>query len=556
MGHPQTPLAAAARWAEKMPDRTYLVQPIAGDHVVEYSWAEVMDQARRMATWLKGQGLPEPSQIGIVSKNCAHWVIADLAIWAAGHVSVPYFATLSADGAQKIFEHSETKLLFVGKLDVWDEMKAGFPADVPKVGLPLAPPDESLQRWDDIVRANEPLATLPERTPDSVATIIYTSGSTGTPKGVMTSFRSLAETGVGIAEMLGVVPEDRGLSYLPMAHSFERWIGETVSLMAAYQLYFAESADTFVQDLRRARPTIFISVPRLWLKFQLGVFKKMPPKKLARLLKIPILGGIVRKKILRGLGLDSVRFAGSGSAPIPAELIAWYRNLGLELLEGYGMTENGSYSHVSKPGRVRVGYVGEPLPGVEHKIGENDEVLVKGPGTMLGYFKAPELTAEVLEPDGWLHTGDQGLIDEQNRLKITGRVKELFKTSKGKYVSPSTIENALLTSPRLELACVSGGGFPQPFALVVLSEETRKELQNGGDRAAVEAELKAHLDAVNALLPAYEHLQFAVVMKEPWSTENGFLTPTMKLKRPVIESAYRPRLEGWYEQRRRVIWEE
>jgi long-subunit acyl-CoA synthetase (AMP-forming) len=297
-------------------------------------------------------------------------------------------------------------------------------------------------------------------------------------------------------------------------------------------------------------------VPRLWLKFQLGVFKKMPPKKLARLLKIPILGGIVRKKILRGLGLDSVRFAGSGSAPIPAELIAWYRNLGLELLEGYGMTENGSYSHVSKPGRVRVGYVGEPLPGVEHKIGENDEVLVKGPGTMLGYFKAPELTAEVLEPDGWLHTGDQGLIDEQNRLKITGRVKELFKTSKGKYVSPSTIENALLTSPRLELACVSGGGFPQPFALVVLSEETRKELQNGGDRAAVEAELKAHLDAVNALLPAYEHLQFAVVMKEPWSTENGFLTPTMKLKRPVIESAYRPRLEGWYEQRRRVIWEE
>ena len=555
MGQPSTCLASAQRFAETAPDRRYLFQPLGGDRVVEYTWAEVMDQARRMATHLAGLGFPKPSQIAIASKNCAHWVIADLAIWAAGHVSVPIFPTSTPDAVGKVLEHSETKLLFVGKLDDWDTLKGGIPADLPRIGFPLSPEDD-YERWDDVIARSEPLAELPERDPDSLATIIYTSGSTGTPKGVMTSFRAMAETGAGITEMLGIVPEDRSLSYLPLAHSFERWIGEATALMSGYQMYFAESVDTFLADLRRARPTLFISVPRLWLKFQLGVFKKMPPKKLARFLKIPILRGIVRKKVLTTLGLDSVRFAGSGSAPIPAELIAWYRSLGLELLEGYGMTENGSYSHVSRPGRVRPGYVGEPLPGVEHRIGDNDEVLVKSPGNMMGYFKAPDLTKESFTEDGFLRTGDQGAIDDHNRLRITGRVKELFKTSKGKYVSPSTLENALLTTPRLELACVSGGGFPQPHGLVVLSEDTRKELERGADRAAVEADLVAHLGTVNATVPGYEALQFLVVVKETWTTENGFLTPTLKLKRPVIEGAYRPKMDAWYDQKRRIIWED
>src|SRR5690606_24909900 len=208
-------------------------------------------------------------------------------------------------------------------------------------------------------------------------------------------------------------------------------------------VFFSESIGAFVHDMQRARPTLFISVPRLWLKFQHGVFAKVPEKRLSLLLKIPILSHFVKKKVLRGLGLDACRFAGSGSAPIPEELLTWYHDLGLELLEGYGMSENFCYSHISAPGRARVGYVGEPYPEVEQRINELGEIEVKSPGNMLGYFKAPEKTAETITPDGFLKTGDIGEIDAEGRLKITGRVKDLFKTSKGKYVAPAPIENRL-----------------------------------------------------------------------------------------------------------------
>ena len=256
------------------------------------------------------------------------------------------------------------------------------------IAFPLAPENDHTQ-WDDIISKHEPLTETAKRTPEETATIIYTSGSTGKPKGAMMSFSAMHKSAMGICEYLKTHADDRVLSYLPLSHVFERWIAESHSLYAGFPLYFAESLDTFLQDLQRARPTLFISVPRLWLKFQLGVFQKVPPKKLNRLLKIPILSGIVKKKILTGLGLNHVRFAGSGSAPIPKEIIAWYRNLGLELLEGYAMTENMAYSHCTKPGEVRPGYVGPPYPDVQQRISEDGEVLVKSPGNMTGYYKMP-----------------------------------------------------------------------------------------------------------------------------------------------------------------------
>ena len=236
-----------------------------------------------------------------------------------------------------------------------------------------------------------------------------------------------------------------------------------MALYTAYNLFFAESLSTFVKDLNRCRPTIFMSVPRLWTKFQAGVFTKMPEKKLSLLLSIPILNILVRQKILKGLGLDQARLAGSGSAPIPKELLEWYHRLGLELLEGYGMTENFNYSHLSRPGKARVGYVGQPYDDVEQRLGDDGEIQVKTPGMMMGYFKNPEATKETITDDGWVRTGDKGELDEMGRLKITGRTKEIFKTSKGKYVAPAPIENKFVAHHLVELACVGGRAHPRLF---------------------------------------------------------------------------------------------
>ncbi|MCP4630418.1 MAG: AMP-binding protein [bacterium] len=344
------------------------------------------------------------------------------------------------------------------------------------------------------------------------------------------------------------------LSYLPLSHVFERWAAESQSLYAGFPLYFADSLATFVQDLQRARPTIFTSVPRLWLKFQLGVFQKVPPKKLECLLKIPILKGIVKKKILTQLGLDCVRFAGSGSAPIPKEIIEWYRSLGLELLEGYGMTENFSYSHCNKPGWVRPGYVGPPYPDVQQRISAEGEILVKSPGSMMGYYKMPHKTQKDFTQDGFFKTGDMGEVDDKERLKITGRIKELFKSSKGKYVAPAPIENLLSSHPSVEACCVTGMGYPQPHGMVMLSEEARRVLHQG-DKAAVESELTEHLNRINSLLPHHEKLAFLAVVKDEWLPENGFLTPTMKLKRVKLEEVYGPLTDEWYAEKEPIVWQ-
>ncbi len=549
-------LECAYYWERTDPDRMYFTQPLGGGdaNLKTWTWKEALEEARRMATYLKHLDLPDRSHIALCSKNCAHWIIADLAIWMAGHVTIPIFPILTADIVQYTLEHSDARLLFVGKLDpIWDEMKKGVPADMPQIAFPLAP-ESNLDAWDDLIADCEPLEEPAERSPEEVATIIYTSGSTGKPKGAMISFGAMHQSAKGISEYLHTHERDRLLSYLPLSHVFERWVAEAHSLYAGCPLYFAESLDTFIADLQRARPTLFISVPRLWLKFQLGVFQKVPPKKLERLLKIPILKNLVKKKILAQLGLDHVRFAGSGSAPIPKEIIEWYRNLGLELLEGYAMTENFAYSHCNKPGEVRPGYVGPPYPDVQQKISAEGEILVKSPGNMMGYYKMPEKTAAEFTQDGFFKTGDLGEIDEKGRLKITGRAKEQFKTSKGKYVAPAPIENLLALSEHVEACCVTGSGFPQPHAVVMLSEGAHKTLDQGS-RSLIEGDLAEHLNGINRSLPHHERLAFVAVTKDEWLPENGFLTPTMKLKRAKLEEIYGPLSAGWYEQKRPVIWQ-
>ncbi|MFO0681515.1 MAG: AMP-binding protein [Sandaracinus sp.] len=535
-------------------DRVYLTQPLGGERVEDYTWGKVLDEARRMAAHLQSLGLERGDRVAMLSKNCAHFFIAELAIWIGGFTTVAIFPTEGADTVRYVLEHSGAKAVFVGKLDpIWKTQQKGIPEALHKIAFPLAP-ETSFPRWADLVAKTAPLTGRLRRDDDELAMLIYTSGSTGKPKGVMHSFGRISAASEGIARGIALTTEDRALSYLPLAHVFERAYIECASFVAGTHVFFADSLDTFVKDLNRAKPTIFLSVPRLWLKFQHGVFAKMPPGRLDFLLSIPIVKGIIGRKVLTNLGLEHVRLAGSGSAPIPAELIAWYRRLGLNLMEGYAMTEDFAYSHMSKEGFSKVGYVGVPHEGVEVKISDDGEILIRSPGTMTGYFQAEELTKEAFTPDGYFKTGDRGERTPEGLLKITGRVKELFKTAKGKYVAPAPIENRLNEHPLIELSCVSGVGEPAAFAYVVLSEETRSKLDDAA-RPAIEAQLGELLDKTNKALSTYEQMQFVVIAKEPWTIENGFLTPTMKVKRAKIEAHLAGKIAPWFESKKKVVWE-
>jgi long-chain acyl-CoA synthetase len=541
---------------EKLRDVVYMTQPVGNNQVVDYTWGQVVDESRRVAAYLKGRGYPPGARIGILSKNCAHFIMAEVAIWMAGYTTVAIFPTETAETINYVLTHSEASLLFVGKLDTWEHQKAGVPATVPCVAFPLAPKTD-FDTWDAIVARTQPLDGRPARASDDLAMLIYTSGSTGTPKGVMITFGAFTRAGEGTVAMLHdrVGTENRMLSYLPLAHSFERTWAEAASLVdGRLHLFFAESLDTFLQDLQRTQPTLFLSVPRLWLKFQQGVFAKMPPAKLDRLLGIPILGKIVAKKIRNGLGLVHVKLAGSGSAPIPPALVAWYRKIGLPLYEGYGMTEDSSYSHVSTEAHNAPGYVGVPMAGVQVKLSPEGEVLIKSPGQCSGYYKQPELTAESFTADGFFRTGDLGERTPEGMLKLTGRAKELFKTAKGKYVAPAPIENLINAHPMVELSLVSGVGQPAAHAMVILAENLRPRMNEPELRAEVEKEMHALLESINAKVADHEQLHMIVVASDPWSIENGFLTPTMKVRRARIEKAMEPHVERWYGTKRRVHW--
>ena len=545
-------------WEKNLPNKTALVQPLVSGQVISYTWADVANQVRCMATYLLSLNLPQGTSIAIYGKNSAHWIMADLAIWMAGHVSVPLYPTLNVEGATYVLEHSDAKVLLIGKLDgktdSWNDVKDHIPAHLTCIRLALAPEFDA-PKWDDIVKNTAPLAepTLPE--PNQLATIVYTSGSTGLPKGVMQSFATLLSGARELQMKYQATDTDRALSYLPLAHVAERIFIECTLMISGFTVYFANSLETFVDDLNRAQPTLFFSVPRLWTKFYLGINEKIPLHVQNVLFKIPVLGKIVKKKLLTKLGLNKVRYAFTASAPLPTDIILWYRNLGLELLEVYGMTENCGYSHVTQEGNFAAGYVGNVQPKVECKIDENGEILVKSPGTMLGYYKNAEKTAEDITADGFLRTGDLGEIDASGRLKITGRIKDIFKTSKGKYVMPVPTEQKLGNNELIESVCVGGSSQPQPVAFIMLPEEIRHQLKQNSKNVEIENSLKLLRNSINETLESHEKISFFVVVNEPWTMENDLLTPTLKIKRNKIESRYEPFLNQWAAQKQEVVWE-
>ena len=545
------------RWEKTAPGRIALTQPLGDGVVTDFTWSQVVDQVRRMAAHLKAQGWEPGSRVAILSKNCAWWLMSDLAIWMAGYVSVPLYPTLAADTVRQILTHSEARACFIGKLDGWAGMQPGVPAGLPCISYPLSPPDaiRSYEGWDAICARNQPLAGEPVRDADDLATLIYTSGTTGKPKGVMHSFGNFAWALDSGIKRIPMGEADRMLSYLPLAHVVERVLVEHGWLRTGMRLYFADSLETFAADMQRARPTIFFSVPRLWVKFQHGVHHKMPPAKLNRLLGIPIIGTLVRRKVLKALGLDQCRIAAGGAAPMPVSLLNWYRKLGLPINEGYGMTENLAVSHLTVPGSDQTGTVGPPYDGVEARIdSETGEIQMRSPALMQGYYKEPAVTRDAFTADGWLRTGDKGRIDAQGRLHITGRVKDLFKTSKGKYVAPAPIEDKLVMHEAVEACVVTGANLGQPLGIVMLNAEAVARVNDPAARSELEASLAQHLQDINATLDPHEQLDCVVVMTTAWTVDNDIITPTFKVKRNRIEELYSAHYEVWESTRRKVIW--
>ena len=545
-------------WERTTPDRTAFTQPMGAGLLKEFSWKDVVDESRRMAAFLRQQGFEPGARIAILSKNCAWWLMSDFAIWMAGYVSVPLYPTLAAGTITQILQHSEARLLFVGKLDDWEAMRPGVPAGMPCVSYPLSPDsvrERVDMRWDEIVARTLPVTGSPLREADELATIVYTSGTTGMPKGVMQTFGAFAWGIDSGLRRISVGNDTRMLSYLPLAHVAERALVEHGQLATGMHVFFAESLDTFARDLQRARPTVFFSVPRLWVKFQQGIHAHMPPQRLDRLLKIPLAGRFLRRKILKALGLDQCEFAAGGAAPMPPDLLRWYASLGLNIIEVYGMTEGCGISHATLADMKRPGTVGLPYDGVESRIDpQTGEVQVRHGALMQGYYKEPELSAAAFTADGWLHTGDKGVLEEDGCLRITGRVKDLFKTSKGKYVSPAPIEDRLVTNPAIEACCVVGENYPQPFAMLMLNEDAVAKSRDTGGRAALEDSLVNHLMTVNHDLDPHEQLETLIVMTAPWTIENGLITPTFKIKRNVLEAKYTAQFDAWTSRGRKIVW--
>ncbi|WP_429088300.1 AMP-binding protein [Aeromonas allosaccharophila] len=543
------PLEMLYHWERQCPDRTYLRQTINREYV-DFTWGEVADEARRMVTALRHLGLVAGDKVALLSKNCAQWFIADLAMQMGQYVSVPIYPTANVDTIEYVLRHSEAKAIFVGKLDDWKSQEAGVPADLLRIAFPYDTMPASHQ-WDDLLEAHEPIADSPVQAPDSLLSLVYTSGSTGKPKGAMLSVERYAWSCEKLVETVGLCANDRGFSYLPLAHITERVYVYGGSLYGCAEIAFPESLDTFIEDVKRCRPTVFISVPRLWAMFRIKIHEKLPQKKLELLLKIPLISGLIKRKLQKGLGLDQARVLGCGSAPVSPALLQWYLSIGLKVTEAWGMTENHAYSTINYPFRAdKIGTVGKAGLGVTIKISDEGEILCRCEGMMLGYYKDPEHSAEAIDAEGWLHTGDMGKLDREGYLTITGRMKDVFKTAKGKYVAPVPIEGLLGQEPIIEQLCVIGYGMPQPIALVQLAESAMK-----GNRDEMNARLEAARVRVNDQLESHAKIRGILVVKSPWNIENGVLTPTMKIKRHLLEQKYAHVGDRWPSSQV-VVWEE
>ncbi|NOH47157.1 AMP-binding protein [Vibrio rotiferianus] len=539
------------KWAAERPNEVYLKQ-IINRQFVEFTYAEVADQALRLVSALRNLGVQPGDKVALVSKNCAEWFICDLAMMLGDYVSVPIFPTAGADTIEYCLTHSESKALIGGKLDdpaATQQVIDAMP-DIISIALPYDTAPNCQYQFKELIANAEPSEERPQHYDDKLMSLVYTSGTSGLPKGAMLTYGAFSWSVQQLINHIGIQENDRLFSYLPLAHITERVYIFGSSIMGGVTTAFPESLDTFIEDVKMHRPTLFISVPRLWTLFQQRIQDKLPQKKLNILLKIPFVNSLIKKKLADGLGLDQARVLGCGSAPVSPALLEWYRSVGLNITEAWGMTESFAYSTLNYPFRAdKIGSVGNAGPGIELKIADDDEIMVRGRGLFSGYYKNDIATQESFDANGWLHTGDIGSIDADGYLTIQGRKKDTFKTSKGKFVAPVPIEKKLFEYSRVEMMCLIGLGLPGPILLVVPHDFPNF------DKERYARTTRKVIARMNQELESHEQIKGVLMIKDPWSIENGVLTPTLKIKRHVLEQKYHEIGHNW-PKGDLVVWEE
>ncbi|MFM2139161.1 MAG: hypothetical protein RJA57_1468 [Bacteroidota bacterium] len=520
------------------PEACFLSEPVQG-LARSFTWGAADQQVRRMAQVLRSMNLPPQSKVAILGKNSAHWILADLAIMMAGHVSVPLYPNVLPNTLRTILDHSESRVIFIGKLDGYDALQREIPRAITRICFSFHPQSGCLD-WDELIHATPPVAedVLPD--PQTVNCILYTSGTTGEPKGVMHTHHAHSFSMMTVYEALNNdLHREVFFSYLPLCHVAERMVIEYAGVFSGGTIYFPGSMESFPSDLQRAQPTVFLAVPRIWEKFRDEILKKLPQPVLDRLLYIPGVSYLLRKLLRKKLGLSRAKYVLTGAAPIHLSLLQWFARLGIHIQEGYGMTENMALSTINRRDRIRFGTVGQTFPGVAIRLGSDGEILIRSESSMLGYYKEPDLTAQSFE-EGFLRTGDEGQMDAEGYLRITGRIKDQFKTSKGKYIAPGPIEKLLMESPHVAQACVVGSGCSHPLALCVLREGIVRR-----EDPALRNSLETLLTRVNEKLESHERLARLVVVAEEWGIANGFYTPTLKIRRKQLDLFYGDRYITW-----------
>jgi long-chain acyl-CoA synthetase len=528
---PRTLLGDIEHWATEQGERPWLVEKWSA-HDRKISWQQGAQEVGAVAAWLASQSEGEGSRIGLLAPNSAHWMLADYAIMGSGGVTVPFFTTMDADSIAYTADFSGVEILLLGAASNWEAVRGSFKPGIPVVLLPGAPAVEGAIPWEEVVSAGSSLPTPAERDENDLATIVFTSGTTGKPKGVMHSMRSLREAAGGVSLMAGTQADARFVSYLPLAHMGERIVVENHALFCGGTVFFNESQESFLADLRNARPTWILGVPRIWEKLQQVVLAHLVS--LERLEAAKAAGELepLAQKVREFLGMDAAEYILTSTAPTPTPLKAWYDELGIQLYDGYGQSEILPVCGNVR-GNRKVDSIGIASPGVEIRIAEDGEILARGGGTALGYYNAPDKTAETFEQDGWVHTGDRGRIDDDGHVYITGRVKEIFKTAKGKYVAPAPIEGQFLDSPLVEQACLDGNGLAQTVMITVLS---------AAGAALSDEEITAQLcdwmKSINGKLEKHAQVGALIVSRTAWAQENGVLTHTLKIKRDAVADRY------------------
>ena len=518
----------ARHWAASQPEQVWM-RDLSESGATEYTWGAAVAEIDRVAAWLEaefGQG----ERMALLSRNRAHWIMADMGIIHSGNVTVPLFTTHAQATAEYILSFTDTKVLFLGETENWLSVKEVLPEGCVLITLPGVDCDLPHTKWEDLVAAAPTEAPSYKPGPDDVVSLVFTSGTTGLPKGVIQTHATNLIPMRRCQYLFTQREQPRWFSYLPLSHIAERQIVEFSSINTGGEIWFNESLETLARDLPQCRPHIFFGPPRVWEQLRQSITAKFGgAEALAAAIAADQAG--VQALVRGALGMDEVEYCLTAAAPTPPSLIEWWDEVGVKLCEGFGQTEAMGLI-ITDPKDRRIGSIGRPAGEVEVKIGDNDELLIKAEGCTPGYYNRPEKTAELWQ-NGWLHTGDKVRIDDDGFIFITGRVKDYFKTIQGKFVAPPPIEGLFADNPHSEQQCLLGRGYSKTVMVTVLNEPARAL-----PKETVEAAALATVDAINGEIEKHARIGAVIFSSEPWTIENEILTPTMKIRREQIENKF------------------